>query len=180
MVAIVPVKELVAAKSRLSAVLAPEERSALVLDLLAGVVAACAEAGLPVTVVSPDPAVHRAAAELGADTLDDGGRGLTGAVALALARHASAEAAVVLAGDLPYVTADDVRGVLAAADPLAVVAAADGTTNAVAARPPAAFTPAYGPGSAARHGGRRVRAAGLERDLDTPADLEGWLAACGA
>jgi 2-phospho-L-lactate guanylyltransferase len=159
-------------------VLAPEERSTLVLDLLARVVAACAQAGLPVTVVSPDPAVHRAAAELGADSLDDGGRDLTGAVALALGRHAAAEVAVVLAGDLPYVTADDVRDLIAAADPLAIVAAADGTTNAVAARPPGAFTPAYGPGSARRHGGRRVRAAGLERDLDTPVDLEGWLAAC--
>jgi 2-phospho-L-lactate guanylyltransferase len=179
MVAIVPVKELAAAKSRLRTVLAPAERSALVLDLLGRVVAACADAGLPVTVVSPDPAVHRVAAGLGAHPLDDGGRDLTGAVALALAHHASAEAAVVLAGDLPYVTADDVLGVLAAADPLAIVAAADGTTNAVAARPPGAFTPAYGPGSALRHGGRRVRSARLERDLDTPADLEGWLAACG-
>lgn len=170
-VAIVPVKSLDGAKSRLAGALEPEARRALVLGMLAGVVDAACGAGLAVCVVSPDPAVHAAARALGAEALDDGGRDLTGAVAHALAHHADAEAVVVLPGDLPDVTADDVRALLDAARPLAVAPAPDGTTHGVAARPPAAFTPSYGPGSAARHGGVAVYPPGLRRDVDTPADL---------
>ena len=83
---------------------------------------------------------------------------------------------MVLAADLPHVTADDVRELIAHARPLALVAAADGTTNAIAASPPTAFRPSYGPGSAARHGGTRLHLVGIERDLDTPGDL--GLVAC--
>ena len=85
---------------------------------------------------------------------------------------------VVLAADLPHVTAADVRELIAHAQPLALVAAADGTTNAIAASPPAAFRPSYGPGSAARHGGTRLRLVGIERDIDTPDDLGLALLAC--
>jgi len=85
---------------------------------------------------------------------------------------------VVLAADLPHVTPADVRELIAHARPLALVAAADGTTNAVAASPPAAFRPSYGPGSAARHGGTRLRLVGIERDVDTPDDLGLVLLAC--
>ena len=81
------------------------------------------------------------------------GRDLSASVGLALERHADAVGVVVLAADLPNVTADDVRELIAHARPLALVAAADGTTNAIAASPPTAFRPSYGPGSAARHGG---------------------------
>jgi len=67
---------------------------------------------------------------------------------------------------------------VANARPLALVAAPDGTTNAIAACPPTAFTPSYGPGSAARHGGTQLRLAGIERDIDTPRDLGLALSAC--
>ncbi len=86
----------------------------------------------------------------------------------------------MLAADLPHVTADDVRELIAHARPLAIAAAADGTTNAIAASPPTAFRPSYGPGSAERHGGTRVHLAGLERDIDTPGDLGLALAPCPA
>lgn len=150
-------------------------RAARRLDLLGRVVRAARGAGLEVCVVSPDPAVHAAARRLGASVLDDGGRDLTGAVAHALAHHAAAEAVVVLPADLPDVTPDDVRALLAAAQPLAVAPAPDGTTHGVAARPPSAFTPSYGPGSAARHGGVAVHLPGLLRDVDTPDDLPAGL-----
>jgi 2-phospho-L-lactate guanylyltransferase len=177
MVAIVPLKALDDAKSRLGRVSSAPDRRALALTLLGRVVRACAEAGLPVVVVSPDADVHAAARRLGADTLDDGGADLTGAVALALAANADEDAVVVVAADLPFLQAADLVALLAAATPLAIAPAADGTTNAVAARPPSAFTPSYGRGSARRHGGRRVRRPGLEHDLDTPADLATALAA---
>lgn len=171
MVAVIPVKSLAQAKSRLGTVLDADVRHDLALTLLARTIAACREAGLEPCVVSPDPIVHAAARAQGAATLDDGGAGLTGAVALALAAHAHVREIVVVAADLPEITAQALLELLAAADPLALVAAEDGTTNAVAARPPGAFTPSYGPGSAARHGGAHVRIAALERDLDTPDDL---------
>jgi 2-phospho-L-lactate/phosphoenolpyruvate guanylyltransferase len=176
--ALVPVKALPRGKSRLADVLDADARSDLVLFLLRRVVGACLEAGLPVCVISPDAEVHAVARALGADALDDGGRDLDGSVALALQQHASAKGVVVLAADLPNVTAADVRELIEHARPLALVAAEDGTTNAIAASPPTAFHPSYGPGSAARHGGRRLHLAGIERDVDTPSDLPLALTAC--
>jgi 2-phospho-L-lactate guanylyltransferase len=176
--ALVPVKALPRGKSRLADVLDGDARADLVLFLLRRVVEACLEAGLAVCVVSPDADVHATARALGADVLDDGGLDLSGSVALALERHAAATGVAVLAADLPHVTADDVRELMAHARPLALVAAADGTTNAIAASQPTAFRPSYGPGSAARHGGKRVRLAGIERDIDTPSDLGLALHAC--
>jgi 2-phospho-L-lactate guanylyltransferase len=169
--ALVPVKALPRGKSRLAGVLDGDARADLVLFLLRRVVGACLEAGLAVCVVSPDPEVHAVARALGASTLDDGGRDLSASIALALERHATATGVAVLASDLPHVTASDVLELVAHARPLALVAAADGTTNAIAACPPTAFHPSYGPGSAARHGGTRLRLAGIERDVDTPSDL---------
>lgn len=179
MIALVPLKSLDDAKSRLGDVLSAEARRDLALRLLTRVVGACQEAGLEVRLISGDPLAYLAARELGIDVIDDGGRDLTGSVAHALAQVAEADLVVVIAADLPYVTAEDVEALIAAADPLAVAPSADGRTNAVAARPPAAFVPSYGPGSAARHGGTAVRTDGLARDLDTPADLEEFRTACG-
>lgn len=175
-VALIPLKGLDHGKSRLGEVLSRGERAELVLQLLSGVISACQEAGLPVCVISPDPQARAEAQRLGAETLDDGGLDLSGAVALGLAHHAGAEAVVVIAADLPFVTADDVRELLERARPLVVAIAPDGTTNAAAARPPSALRPSYGPGSAARHGGLQLRIARLEQDLDTPADLAAWRA----
>jgi 2-phospho-L-lactate guanylyltransferase len=175
-VAVIPLKGLDHAKSRLGGVLSRAERAELALRLLAGVIGACQEAELSVCVISPDPQARAEAARLGADTLDDGGADLTGAVRLGLERHAHAEAVVAIAADLPFVTADDVRELLDLARPLAVAPAPDGTTNAVAARPPSALRPSYGPGSADRHGGLHVHLPRLAQDLDTPEDLASWRA----
>ena len=178
MIALIPLKALDDAKSRLGEVLAAEPRQALALQLLTRVIGACQGAGLEVAIVSSDPMAYVAARELGAGVVDDEGRDLTGSVQLGLATFADVEAVVVIAADLPYVTVDDVVALLAAAMPLAIAPSADGRTNAIAARPPSAFTPAYGEGSAARHGGVVVDRPGLARDLDTPADLRDYEASC--
>src|ERR1700712_575764 len=91
-VAVIPLKGLDHAKSRLSGVLSRDERGELALALLARVVEACHEAGLEVCVVSPDGEARAAAERLGAHTLDDGGADLSGAVRLGLERHADAAA----------------------------------------------------------------------------------------
>jgi 2-phospho-L-lactate guanylyltransferase len=175
-VAVIPLKGLDHAKSRLGGVLSRAERAAVALQLLARVIAACQEADLAVCVISPDPQARAEAARLGAETLDDGGADLTGAVRLGLERYADAEAVVAIAADLPFVRAEDVRELLELARPLAVAPAPDGTTNAVAARPPSVLRPSYGPGSAARHGGLHVDLPRLAQDLDTPDDLASWRA----
>jgi 2-phospho-L-lactate guanylyltransferase (CobY/MobA/RfbA family) len=53
----------------------------------------------------------------------------------------------------------------------ALVAARDGTTNALALADARDFRPLYGPNSAARFGLRRLELPGLSEDVDTPADL---------
>lgn len=178
MIALIPLKSLDDAKSRLGDVLDAEQRHALALRLLTRVVDACQGAGLTVTIISSDPMAYIAARELGTVVVDDGGEDLTGSVRRGLAVYADAETIVVIAADLPYVEAADLEALLAAAQPLAIAPSADGKTNAVAATPPSAFTPAYGEGSAARHGGTPVVRPGLARDLDTPADLLEFEATC--
>ena len=53
----------------------------------------------------------------------------------------------------------------------ALVAARDGTTNALALADAGDFRPLYGPNSAARFGLRRLELPGLSEDVDTPDDL---------
>jgi 2-phospho-L-lactate guanylyltransferase (CobY/MobA/RfbA family) len=80
----------------------------------------------------------------------------------------------IVNSDLPCVTTSELEQLSAAAP--ALVAAADGTTNALALRDARDFEPLYGEGSAARFeqrlGARRLELAGLEDDVDTWDDLE--------
>jgi 2-phospho-L-lactate guanylyltransferase (CobY/MobA/RfbA family) len=80
----------------------------------------------------------------------------------------------ILNSDLPCVTRAELEQLAAAAP--ALVAAADGTTNALALRDAADFEPLYGPGSAARFERHltavRLDLPGLREDVDTWEDLE--------
>jgi 2-phospho-L-lactate guanylyltransferase len=84
---------------------------------------------------------------------------------------------LVVNADLPCATEADVRA-LAAALPdqgVALVEAADGTTNALALSSGDLFRPLYGPGSAARFRALGAVAASipnLRDDVDTVDDLE--------
>ena len=196
-VATVPVQALAGAKSRLAAVLAPDERAALTLRLLGGVLNALAAPGITARlVVSPDPAVLVAARAAGASALKqtagrrDGPNGLDGLnAALGEAREwaerRGAEALLVVLGDLPLLSRADVAALLALAGdaPAAVVLAPDRHergTNALLLRPPGAIPFAFGPGSLARHleaaaarelPARLYRSPGTALDVDTPDDL---------
>ena len=80
----------------------------------------------------------------------------------------------IVNSDLPCVTREDVVQLTAAAP--ALVAADDGTTNALALLDAADFEPLYGPGSAERFermlGANRLDLPGLRDDVDTWEDLE--------
>jgi len=98
--------------------------------------------------------------------------GLDGAV-----EHGLPAPFLVVNSDLPCATARDLLA-LAGAVPeqgLALVAAADGTTNALALSESRLFEPVYGPGSSARFEAlapsRMLDAPNLRDDVDTLADL---------
>jgi 2-phospho-L-lactate guanylyltransferase len=175
---LIPLKRLDDAKSRLADVLSPEERVALMLELLHGAIAAAGEAEVgPVTVVSAEPV------EVDVPRFDDRGLAWNDALAAAMRELVREPIATVLSADLPRVTADDIRALVAATPDrgMAIARALDGGTNAVSMRPAGAVTTHFGePQSAALHAqatasaglaARIVDLPGLAFDVDTPADL---------
>ena len=165
-----------AAKRRLSA-LPPGPREALALAMLADVLRAAVETAAT-SLVTDDDRARRVAREAGADVIDDPGGGQNAAVSAAVSQVRVRPVAVVNA-DLPCISAEDLRELLAAVPPhgVALAPASDGTTNALALSSPDLFEPLYGPGSAdrfCRHARRAVTVdnANLADDVDTLADLE--------
>jgi len=163
-----------AGKSRLG-LPTPAARAAIARAMVADVVAACASVGATY-VVTPDEVMLANATVV----LDPGG-GQGAAVSAGLdAAAATGEPTLFLVvnADLPCVTPRDLLA-LAGAVPdrgIALAAAADGTTNALAFASPDLFAPLYGAGSAARFAElaltRTVDAPNLIDDVDTIADLE--------
>ena len=142
-------------------------RAALAVAMLGDVVEAAAQVGR-VLVVTDDASVVPADAEI----VLDPGEGLGRAVAVGLATVR--EHALVVNADLPAATPDALRQLADAG--LALVEAADGTTNALSLPDPGVYAALYGPGSAERfraHAGfATVRIPELELDVDSDADLE--------
>lgn len=150
-------------------------RAAAAVAMLGDVVEAALEVGR-VFVVTDDRAVVPA----GADVVDDPGIGLGSAVAAGLLRVE--DHALVVNADLPCATPDSLRRLAAAG--LALVEAADGTTNALSLPDPCVFAPLYGPGSADRFRAHApfatVRIPELEVDVDEDEDLERLVSLVGA
>lgn len=179
---LVPVKRLDDAKSRLSAVLDPAARASLMQELLAHVLAVLEEADVgPVTIISQDPVTAN-----GVPRFDDGGAAWNDALAAAAHAVVSEDAVVVLAADLPRLTAEDVRALVAATPGrgIAIARARDGGTNGIAMRPPGALATHFGEGGSAAVHERAAFLAGYDAilldlpglafDVDTPEDLAAW------
>lgn len=188
-VAVVPVKPLAEAKSRLRGALPAATRRLLVLAMLSDLLAACsaADVAAPTAVITPDAVVARRARRLGAVPVrEPAAEGLDAAArrAAGWARSRRADALLLLSGDLPLVTPDELRVLLATARQAEVVIGGDlrGTgTNALLLRPPGRIATAYGPGSRRAHREAAARAGatcaelvlpGLARDVDTPEDVQ--------
>jgi len=116
-------------------------RAAVAVAMLGDVVEAAAQVGR-VLVVTDDASVVPADAEI----VLDPGEGLGRAVAVGLATVR--EHALVVNADLPAATPDALRRLADAG--LALVEAADGTTNALSLPDPGVYAALYGPGSAER------------------------------
>jgi 2-phospho-L-lactate guanylyltransferase len=195
-VAAVPVKDLVNAKQRLVPALGAAERAALAAAMLEDVLTALAAARLDrVWVVTCEPAVAALARARGAEPLaEDANRGHTAAVARAQAEatRLGAEIFLTVPGDVPCVTADEIRRLAEAAAPSAPVFVPSRSglgTNGAALAPPDAMPLTFGEPSfdnhlaAARARGlvpRLLALPGLGLDVDGPDDLAALLAAPGA
>jgi 2-phospho-L-lactate guanylyltransferase len=178
-VIVVPFRGL-AAKQRLIGLGADTHR-AVVLGMLADVLAATTEVGETVVVTSDDEG-RRLATASGARVVDDPGSGQSPAVAAAL-RLLDIDAVLIVNADVPCVVPYDLRSLLAATPlgGIALVASADGRTNALSLPAPDLFEPLYGPHSAERFQ-RAARDLGLEAfaaaipnladDVDTREDLD--------
>jgi 2-phospho-L-lactate/phosphoenolpyruvate guanylyltransferase len=185
---LVPMKPLASAMTRLAPVASGPRRQALVLAMLNRVLkAAAGAAGADACcVVGGDDVVRQSVTGLGVRWVKEEGEGLNGALSAAMG-HAFADGAsavIILPADLPMITADEVRRVIAASDGLTqavgVAATRDGGTNALLIPARYAIQPAYGVDSFARHRGlidaagatlQTIDAPGIAFDLDTAEEL---------
>ncbi len=189
-VAVVPMKPLRQAKSRLAGRLSPAERASLSLHMLRRVLEACLAAGVAeVRVIGSEDVVRQAAEGMGAQWRPDQGLGLNGVLAHAFEEaFALGLAPMYLPADLPLVTPEDVRGLTEASgqgERLALSPAQrDGGTNAIITPLNSPFRPALGTDSFRLHVAQAealglsvavYRCRGLALDLDTPDDLDALL-----
>jgi len=136
-----------------------------------------------VVLVSSDPDAAELCSRLGIPHVSDSGLPWNEGMVHAREKLESVpEAVLYLAGDLPQVSAGEIRALAASVEwaNIGIGRAHDGGTNALAVRPADALWPMFGvPGSAAVHAAA-ARAAGLEAtildlsgvalDVDTPED----------
>lgn len=186
---LIPVRPFEDGKRRLSTRLSPLQRQVLNARLcrhLFDVVLAVVPAG-DCIVVSRSPEVLALAESHGMQALaEDPPGGLNPALeqAAALAAAQGADAVLSLACDLPLLSPDDVRALIARAAPGRVVLGSDQAcsgTNALLMSPPGAIAYRYGADSRRLHheaalaaglGFEAIHRPGIATDIDTPADID--------
>jgi 2-phospho-L-lactate/phosphoenolpyruvate guanylyltransferase len=191
--AVVPIRGLETAKTRLGGDLDAEERVDLVIDLLARTLRATRDSKrvAGTIVVTMDPVAAGIARDHDAVGLVERAPGLDAAItaarSVAIARGATA--VLVLPADLPAIDSaavdaivDDSARALAPADEgtdlpargiVAIVGDRHGTgTNALLISPPALIEPAFGPASRARHGAAAIVAGATLLELGGPLSLD--------
>ncbi len=186
--ALIPVKTLNQAKSRLADHLTQEQRASLVLDMLHHVISTLKASNVldGVTVVSPDPLVLAKAELWGACARIEEESGHNPALHAAAQRELAegATALLTISADLPLLSVHDIEDMLTQSQAYPVVLAPswDGTgTNALLTRPPLALPYVFGPGSL-QHFLREAREwqlgsvlynnRGIALDIDTIDDLD--------
>ena len=187
--AVIPVKPLNRAKSRLAGVLSAEQRYEFATMIYRHVltVASSVKHLAGTVVVSRDTKALAMAREVGARTIQesnpsDSNPALKRATEMVKAWRGSA--VLILPADLPFVTADDLHNMIemmlgAMCVVLATDAVQDGT-NAMLVRPPGLFDYQYGVGSYRKHAQAAQEAGAIVKtyqsetiaiDIDVPEDL---------
>lgn len=186
-VAIVPLQTPGAGKRRLAGALDVDQRAALATAMLTDVVHALRSAGLvDVVVAAAGPRAAAAADALGVPALLDppDHPGLNAALTAASTKLGVDRDQLIVAADLPCLTAADVTAVLGSGAEVVVAPTSARGTGLLLRRPAAAIETAYGPASADRHvalaRAAGVRAGIVERlgchhDVDTLSDLAALL-----
>ena len=186
--ALIPVKSLNEAKSRLADSLTQDQRKTLVLDMLHHVIATLLASNVlgGVTVVSPDALVLEKAEVWGAHALVEEEHGHNPALHVAARRELAtgATALLTISADLPLLHPFDVQGMVEQSRLYDVVLAPswEGTgTNALLVRPPLVLPYLFGPGSLQRYlaevekrclRGVLYNSIGMALDVDTIDDIE--------
>lgn len=187
---LVPVKNLNGAKQRLAAILTQAQRTELARAMIKDVCHALSEVPSrpAVALVTSDEYAIRLARQCGFEFIhDEENLGETEAIAMATqqAEKRGAEFSLVIPGDIPLVTPDEIAAVLAAApaEGTVLVPASDGRgTNAILRRPCGLIPCRFGNDSFLPHRAA-ARAAqkdvvvldglpGIALDIDCPEDLE--------
>ncbi|MGA9775234.1 MAG: 2-phospho-L-lactate guanylyltransferase [Candidatus Dormiibacterota bacterium] len=189
---VIPVKAPQGSKQRLAARV-PEHQRRLLSSVMARRVVRTAAEVWPrgaMVVVTTDPELAALCRRLEVAVLQDPGSGQTAAVQSGVyhALERGAEVVATLAADLPRLTAEDLRALLAAArrtgpGTMVLIPDLSGTgSNGMVVRPGTILLHAFGPDSRRRHLDRaralglrvrELRRTGLARDLDRPGDLLG-------
>ncbi|HVB72053.1 MAG TPA: 2-phospho-L-lactate guanylyltransferase [Ktedonobacteraceae bacterium] len=186
--AIIPVKTLSEAKSRLAPHLTQHQRETLALEMLQHVVNTLrsSETFEVITVVSPDTLVLEKAQLWGAKASIEEQHGHNPALHMA-ALHDLAEGAgalLTISADLPLLTTGDIRSLLERSRryDLVLAPSTDGTgTNAILARPPLVVPYLFGINSLKRYlraarqgavGNTLYQSQGLSLDIDTIEDVQ--------
>lgn len=186
-VAVVPMKQIAQAKSRLASVLPPETRQSLARVMLAGVLTACRDCPdvQRTVLLTTDTSLTTLAKEHDADLfVEHHPVGLNAAMKAAAAALES-QTLVYLAGDLPLLKARDISDLTdrcRTGSRVVIAPSADGNgTNALLLSPANILKPTFGHGSSERHEISAHRL-GIEAaivsnlniglDIDTPQDLE--------
>jgi 2-phospho-L-lactate guanylyltransferase len=156
--ALIPVKTLREAKSRLAPYLTETQRAMLVLDMLRHVinVLQASKSLETISVVSPDPHVLQQVQAWGARALVEEAQGHNPALTAAAQKEqvSGATALLTLSADLPMLQAYDIQHMIEQSHHHQIVLAPsyEGTgTNALLVRPPLAVPYVFGPGSLQRY-----------------------------
>ncbi len=188
---LLPVKGFSDAKQRLAPVCDNEMRAGLACAMLSDVLRALAAAREPerVVVFTASEEVTRMARSFGFDVMIERSvQGHSAAVnRMILELSGNASRILSIAGDLPRLAPTDIDFVLdVASDPVTLIPSMDWTgTNGVVFIPPAQITMEYGEGSFRRHLSKAAAAGfpadvlnvpGMAFDIDTPEDLEAFIA----
>ncbi len=183
---LIPVKNLATAKQRMASVLDQSTRTELAQAMLRDVLYAVASCSAKqVAIVTTDPYAIRLAQEFNFETIADSNVSETAAIELAtqVCESRGIESTLVIPGDIPLITAQELDQILKAApvEGSVLVPAADGRgSNAIFRRPAGLFPLRFGNDSfkphlaAARATGKPcvvLSLPGIALDVDNPADL---------